>query len=78
MDFKEKLPRRDDLVRVLCHYFLGQVPDEGLEEAGETLAHIYRFYAERAQDQKFLPRHTVETASFGKSYDREPFYITEE
>ena len=68
----------DDLVRHLCHYILDQVPDEGLQEAGDTLAHIYKFYVERARDLKLPQMHTVETASFGKSYDRDPLYITEE
>lgn len=77
-NFEGKTPGRDDLIRRLCHYVLDQVPDEGLEEAGETLAHIYVFYSGRAQGQKLLPRQTIETAAFGKSYDRDPLYIAEE
>lgn len=77
-DFKERIPGRDELVRRLCHYVLHQVPDEGLEEVGETLVHICNFYAERSQEQKLLQNNTIEEASFGKSYDRDPFYITGE
>lgn len=78
-DFLDNPPRRDELVRLLCHFVLGQVPTEGLDEVGDTLAGIYNFYTERAQADKLLPSPTtVETAALGKAYDREPFYITEE
>ncbi|MCH7635490.1 MAG: hypothetical protein IIA36_12500 [Proteobacteria bacterium] len=77
-DFKEQKSGRDELVRHLCHYILDQVSDEGLEEVGETLVSICKFYAERSQEQKLLQNYTIEEASFGKSYDRDPFYITGE
>lgn len=77
-DFTEQKSGRDELVRHFCHYILDQVSDEGLEEVGETLVSICKFYAERSQEQKLLQNHSSEEASFGKSYDRDPFYITGE
>ena len=77
-DFKEQIPGRDEWARFFWHYVLDQVPDEGLEEVGETLVQICEFYFERSQEQKLLQMDTVEEATFGKSYDRDPFYITGE
>ena len=77
-DFKEQIPGRDEWARLFWHYVLDQVPDEGLEEVGETLVQICEFYFERSQEQKLLETDTIEEASFGKSYDRDPFYITGE
>ncbi len=77
-DFQGQTPARDELLRLLCHYVLDQVSNEGLEEVGETLVHICNFYAERSEEQKLLQNHTIENASFGKSYDRDPFFITGE
>ncbi len=77
-DFAKTIPGRNEVVRFICHYILDQVPDEGLDELGETLAHLFEFYAERAQFERPQLTHEVGTASIGKSYDRDSLYITEE
>ncbi len=77
-DFMEQTLGRDEMARLLWHYVLDQVPDEGLEEVGETLVNICEFYVERSHEQKLLQTDTVEEASFGKSYDRDPLHITGE
>ncbi len=77
-DFKEQIQGRDEWARLFWHYVLDQVPDEGLEEVGETLVNICEFYVGRSHEQKLLQTDTVEEASFGKSYDRDPLHITGE
>ena len=64
--------------RVLCHYLLDQLPDEGLPEAYDSLGGMQEFYSEpHSQSVPRLPQH-VTAASYGDSYERPEFRIAEE
>ena len=64
--------------RVLCHFLLDQLPDEGLPEAYDSLGGMQDFYSEpHPQSLPRLVEH-VTAVSYGDSYERPEFRIAED
>lgn len=66
------------LKRLLCHALLQRLPDEGLDEAAESLFHMNEFYRlPRYAPPPALPRKSL-TVQMGAGYVRPVFPVTEE
>ena len=67
------------VLRILCHFLVDRIPDNGLKETGETLLEIGQFYRERSKDDMpLLAEKTEINARRGRSYERPEFPIPEE
>jgi hypothetical protein len=65
--------------RILCHILIGQIPDSGLRETGESLLRIRHFYQERlGSDLPLLAANSQIKAKWGRSYERPDFHVSEE
>jgi hypothetical protein len=76
------VPRCDKfvLLRVLGHFLLSKVPDEGLSETCEALTEFYDYYTDLAQKRisAVQPANRTFDATLSASYVRTPFVIPEE
>jgi hypothetical protein len=68
MDFK---------YRLLCFYFLAQLPQEGLKEAAEALGRMWEFYRVPFVPVPALPPSTAQVVELGQTYIRPTFYVSE-
>ena len=64
--------------RLACHFILTQLPDQGLSEALDTLAEMWRFYADRTPGHAELPAPSPMTATLEPPYERPAFSVGEE
>lgn len=66
-------------LRLLCHYLLNQIPDEGLPELMESIAEIYEFHC--SATSTYAPP-KLETRSVrakrGRVYERPEFSLADE
>src|SRR5262249_29142035 len=60
-------------VRLACHLLLTQLPDEGLEEALESLTCMWQFYRVRLASSPALPAPPSKPARLGDKYVRPEF-----
>ena len=75
------LPQLDEaaLLRLICHYALSKIPDEGLPEVVRLLADSSNYYLEEANRQRALaPVPEIVKAKVARRYDRPAFGLTEE
>jgi hypothetical protein len=66
-------------LRLLCHYLLNQIPDEGLPELCESIGQIYEFHFSTATaytPPKFETRSV--RAKRGRAYERPEFSLADE
>ncbi len=64
--------------RMVCHFILTQLPDKGLPEAIESLAEMWRFYAENATRHLALLAPARTAVQLKPKYERPTFTIAEE
>lgn len=64
--------------RLLCHFLIDRIPDEGLPELVESVGGIYEFYQLPAPTPALLPQHRSVSGEISRSYERPPFQIEEE
>jgi hypothetical protein len=78
--FEEGEPAHEDLVRIACHHAIEFVPNEGLSELCEFLGQLITFHADRASARPvgYLAATTTSPATWGDSYERDPFTIVDE
>ena len=76
---KEPNYRETLKLRILCHFFLNLIPDEGLLELCESMSEIFDFYNNRVS---FQPQASLGNVSvrgrLGQSYVRPEFPIADE
>lgn len=67
------------LQRLACHYAVEQIPDSGLNELSEAIAEMREFYAHQPSKlaNLSLPEIATESATWGETFDRAPFSVTE-
>lgn len=67
-------------LRVLCHYLINNIPDEGLAELCQSIADIHDYYITRAHHLRSLPlpSRDVLKAKSGATYERPAFGLAEE
>jgi len=78
--FNEDGPAYDDIVRIVCHHAIENIPNDGLTELCETLGEMIEFYGEREihNPTASLPLIDTVTATEGNEYNRQPFHISDE
>jgi hypothetical protein len=64
--------------RLVCDWLLTQLPDEGLPEALESLAQMWRFYRIPVTEPPMAPALASVLACWGATYVRPVFPVTEE
>lgn len=65
-------------VRIVCHFLLSQIPDEGMAEALETLVGMWLFYRTPVSPPPALPAPVRIPVELRKTYVRPVFPVTEE
>lgn len=64
--------------RVACHLLLSQLPDEGMQEALESLVQMWQFHRRPGVRTQALPRPATRVVRLGPSYTRPGFQMTED
>ena len=66
-------------LRIYCYLLLNQIPDKGMAESFETLAHICEFYTAPPTHLLVTPRlEQAIPATIGRVYERPAFPLTED
>ncbi len=68
----------DFTYRLLCFYFLKELPKEGLQEAAESLARMWEFYRVPFIPVSALPPPTTQVVEIGPTYVRPTFHVNED
>jgi len=64
--------------RLLCFYFLTNLPQEGLQEAAESLGKMWEFYRVPFVPVPALPAPPTQVVELGHTYVRPTFYVNED
>jgi hypothetical protein len=68
----------DVTYRLLCFYFLAQLPDEAMREATESLAKMWEYYQVPFVSVPALPSPHTQVAEIGRTYVRPTFLVDED
>jgi hypothetical protein len=68
----------DFTYRLLCFYFLSQLPKQGLQEAAESLGRMWEFYRVPFVPVPALPPLGTQVFELGQSYVRPTFQVNED
>lgn len=73
------LYQRNFWARLGCHLIIDRIPEEGLQEACESLSEIYNFYTELppTANQPLLEPQPIQV-TLSASYERPAFQLTED
>jgi hypothetical protein len=75
------VPQLDEctLARLVCHYLVSTIPDEGLPEVARALEDCRDYYLEEVNRQPELPpAREIVKAQVGRTYERPTFALAEE
>jgi hypothetical protein len=64
--------------RLLCFYLLANLPEEGLQEAAESLGRMWEFYRVPFVSVPALPPPPTRVVELGQTYVRPSFYVNED
>ncbi len=77
----ELVDRREELVRLSCHYLVDLVPTPGLAELCEMYRQLIEFYSQRTirdDHEMMLPHLAKRVAVAGETYQRPQFTLDDE
>ncbi len=64
--------------RFLCYFYLDNLPEQGLQEAAESLVRMWEYYRVPFVPAPALPPPTTSVVEIGPTYTRPTFYVNED